>query len=172
MTLNLCRIFVSLFVLTLFTSLASHASIAVGDLPFNDVGKTLARQDIKISDYKGKVVIVSFWASWCSPCMKELPILTGIQKTAGADNLQVISINYKEGNKPFKKLSKLLEDSEIIITNDKYGKIGKEFGVEGIPFMMIIGADGRVKNIHIGYGEGMLPKLVAEINQALLDVQA
>ena len=80
------RILVSLFCLFM-SSIAHSAPYQVGDTPFDLVGKTSTGKEIKVSDYKSKVVIVSFWASWCGPCKKELPILAGIQKSATPENL-------------------------------------------------------------------------------------
>jgi thiol-disulfide isomerase/thioredoxin len=145
------------------------AKIDVGDTPFDNVGKTFDKSEISVSQFKGKVVILTFWATWCPPCMKELPILNTIQKKVGTEDLQVISVNYKESRKTFQQVAKVFENNKIIITHDKRGYIGKQYGVKGIPHMLIIGHDGRVKAIHIGYDEAKLPALVEEIVHAIAE---
>lgn len=158
------KILVSLFCL-LMSSIALSDPYKAGDTPFDLVGKTSAGQEIKVSDYKGKVVIVSFWASWCGPCKKELPILARIQKSATPENLQVISINIDEDRRLFKKLEKALALGDMILVSDPKKRVGKKYGVEGIPHMVIINAEGKVASVHIGYSEEMLPALVDEINE-------
>src|SRR3569832_2747174 len=56
------------------------------------LGVTQAGADAKVSDYAGKIVVVSFWATWCAPCRKELPILEGLQQQ-GKGSIQVIAVN-------------------------------------------------------------------------------
>ena len=146
-------------------NLALSAS-KIGDTPYDEVGKTNAGEEIKISDHKGKVVIVTFWATWCGPCMKELPVLSAIQKSAGTDNLQVIAVNYKESRRHFKKIADALADSPMKVTSDVKGRIGRKFDVKGIPHMLIINRQGKIASVHIGYGEDSLPNLIDEINDA------
>lgn len=137
----------------------------VGDIPFDAVGETHSGEEIKISSYKDKVVIVSFWATWCGACMKELPVLSAIQKKAGTDELQVIAVNYRESRRQFGKIADALADNPMVITSDARGGIGKKFGVKGIPHMLIIDRQGKVADVHVGYGEDSLPNLVEEINE-------
>lgn len=154
----------------LFLALAFSASVfaepyKVGDIPFDEVGKSLDGDEIKVSDYKGKVVIVSFWASWCGPCRKELPVLGGIQKSATPEKLQVISINIDEDRAIFKKIAAAISGTQMKLVYDGKKRIGRKYGVEGIPHMVIIDKDGKVASVHVGYGESQLPALIDEINE-------
>ncbi len=153
----------------LFLSLSSFYVVAkpyeVGNIPFDLIGKDIDGSEIRISDFKGKVVIVSFWASWCGPCRKELPVLSGIQKNATTEKLQVISINIDENRKVFKKITEILTGTQMKLVSDAQHRIGKKYGVQGIPHMVIINADGKVAAVHIGYGESQLPELINQINE-------
>jgi len=155
---------ISLVVLLLISSSLLAEPYKVGDVPFDVVGKTLDGTEVKVSDYKGKVVIVSFWASWCAPCRQELPVLSGIQKSATAKKLQVLSINIDEDRKLFKKLTEALSLGEMIMVSDAKHRVKRKYGVEGIPHMVIIDAEGKVASVHVGYGESSLPGLIDEIN--------
>jgi thiol-disulfide isomerase/thioredoxin len=142
-------------------------ALPVGTVPEDELGKDLDGNKIRISDYHGKVVIVSFWASWCGPCKKELPVLAGVVKRVGPDHLQVLAINYRDQNEPFKYVVKVLKDYPITFLRDANSKTAKKFDVQGIPRMIIIGRDGKVAADHTGYGEEMIPELIDQLNALL-----
>src|SRR5579859_4935877 len=68
------------YALLAFPAYAKHP-LQVGDVPPESLGRASSGGgNVRLSDYRGKIVIISFWASWCSPCRKELPVLASIQK--------------------------------------------------------------------------------------------
>jgi len=144
-------------------------ALEVGSVPHDELGKDLAGNKIRVSDYRGKVVIVSFWASWCGPCRKELPVLAGIVKRVGPDHLQVIAINYQDESKPFKYVVDVLKDYPITILRDAKGTAASRYEVHGIPRMVVIGRDGKVAADHTGYAESEIPVLVKELNALLAE---
>jgi thiol-disulfide isomerase/thioredoxin len=90
--------------LCLIASVATAAApprVQPGDVPFEPVGLDDAGREIRISEHKGKIVIVTFWASWCGPCLKELTILDDLQRKAGHDRIEVIAINYRHRSRTF-----------------------------------------------------------------------
>jgi len=129
------------------------------------LGTTVSGQPAKASDYAGKVVVISFWASWCGPCRKELPVLEGLQQ-AGKGGIQVIAVNI-ESHQVFQKAAKVLGELHMMLANDHDNRSQDAYGVRGIPQMVIIGKDGRILDIHRGYGEKSLDGILDQINQAL-----
>jgi thiol-disulfide isomerase/thioredoxin len=144
-----------------------HRGLAVGAVPFDELGKDIDGKDVTISEHHGKVVIVSFWASWCGPCRKELPVLANVAKKVGADHLKVISINYRDDQKAFRIVADALKTLPITILRDSNGKAARKFDVQGIPRMIIIDRDGKVAADHTGYGEGSVAEIVDELNRVL-----
>jgi len=151
--------------------LAGHAvakeKLQVGDVPPDVLGKATSGERVKLSDYHGRIVIVSFWASWCAPCRKELPVLANIQKQVSRDHLMVFAVNWKQDRSLYRQIVKTLKDVDLTIISDESGYVGSRYGVDAIPHMFIIGRDGRIAAIHLGYGEDEIPALVAEINGLL-----
>ncbi len=157
--------------LGLWLCFTTHAAIAPGEMPPDALGTTQQGQVITVSSLHGKVVVISFWATWCGYCMKEMPVLASLQDLATQRRLplQVVSIDYKESRQTFVRASRALRPKlpNLLITWDRDGDMGKPYGVKGIPVMVMLHRDGSVAHVHIGYGEDMLDTLVAEINALL-----
>jgi thiol-disulfide isomerase/thioredoxin len=144
-----------------------YPTLAVGSVPFDELGKDIDGNKVTISEHHGKVVIVSFWASWCGPCRKELPILANVAKKVGPEHLKVISINFKDEQRNFRIVADALKTLPITILRDANGKASRRFDVRGIPRLIIIDRDGKVAADHTGYGEGSVQAIVDELNRVL-----
>jgi thiol-disulfide isomerase/thioredoxin len=154
------------WIILVFASDPCFAGAQVGEAaPDVILGTTLFGKPAKASDYPGKVVVISFWASWCSPCRKELPILEGLQ-VEGKGSIEVVAVNI-ERRDVFQKAAKVLGDLHLTLANDRDDRSQHAYGVKAIPQMVIIGKDGRILDIHKGYGEHSLDGIVDEINRAL-----
>jgi len=145
---------------------AEPEKVKVGDIAPDVVGKTIDGDVVKVSQYAGKVVVVSFWATWCSYCLKELPILENLQISSGGPQIQVLAVNTEEID-VFKHIKRGLKNAKMGVIYDPKNVAQKAYGVKGIPHMVIIGRDGRVLQIYRGYGESMLDSIVSDINVAL-----
>lgn len=149
------------------TSGAKDKKLHVGDMPPDSLGRTVTGDPVKLSTYRGKVVIVAFFASWCAPCRKELPILASVQTQATHAQMAVFEVDWKESPAQYTMIAKKLKDFDFTFVRDSYGSYGDLYDVDAIPHMVIIGRDGRVAAIHVGYGESEIPTLVKEINTLL-----
>lgn len=164
---------VCLFLLLALTSTTLLAKpLQPGATPPDNLGTTLAGQHVSASALRGKVVVISFWATWCRYCMKELPVLGGLQATAEQRGLplQVVEINYEEDHRTFVRASHLLMPKlpGLLLTWDRTGALAKSFGLGGaLPAMIMLHRDGTVADVEVGYDESMLDSLVAEINKLM-----
>jgi thiol-disulfide isomerase/thioredoxin len=102
----------------------------VGDMVPDDLGRDAAGNRVHLSDYRGKLVIVSFWPSWCGPCRKELPVLAAIQKKGTRDKIAIFAVNWREGADQFRQIRRALKDFDLTLVSDESGRFGRQYGVD------------------------------------------
>ncbi len=136
-----------------------------GSVPPAALGFTRAGDEIDTTRFAGRVMVVTFWASWCGPCRAELAMLERLQQVA-KERVKVVAVNIEE-REVFRSVSRELNSFTITLTNDPRQVFAGAYGVKGIPHMVIIGKDGKVISVHRGYSEEALDGLLAEINAAL-----
>jgi thiol-disulfide isomerase/thioredoxin len=140
-----------------------------GDTPPNSLGKESRSGDALLVDgHRGKVLVVSFWASWCGPCLQELPILEGLQQQVSPARLRVVAINYQEDIQLYLQHLKKMQGMKMSLVHDRDGRLADAFGVESLPHLFMIDHLGRVAHVHQGYSPKALPDIVDEINALLL----
>jgi thiol-disulfide isomerase/thioredoxin len=154
-------------VLALLAATGHAAAPGPGDVPPPDIGHNLSGDEILLPHYAGKAVIVTFWATWCAYCLKELPILENVQNKAGPDQIAVIAVN-TEKPEVFRRAARIMRTSmHLELVSDASGDAQTAYGVHGIPHMVIVGRDGRILRVYRGYSEEKLDDIVADINKAL-----
>jgi len=112
-------------------------------------------------------MVVTFWASWCGYCRKELPMLAGLQDAAGKDRLEVVAVNFQDDRDVYRGLLRKLKDIQLTMTHDATGRIGDAYGVKGIPHLLVIGKNGKVAFKASGYGEESLQEILDAVNGEL-----
>jgi thiol-disulfide isomerase/thioredoxin len=111
---------------------------------------TYATDDLKIENYRGKVVYIDFWASWCAPCKESFPWLNEVQKKYQAQGLVVIGVNVDREKAKADEFLKTTPAQFPIVYNPD-GSMPKKFGVQGMPYAVIIDKTGKTIHTHIGF---------------------
>lgn len=142
-----------------------------GTMPPSLLGKDRDGRVVDLGAMHGKVVIVTFWASWCGYCLKELPVLNALQTSVGGDWLRIIAVNVQDDNPAYRAMTRQMHDYKLTLTRDRSGRIAKDYGVNAYPNLWLIDRQGRVWGHHVGYGEDSLEMIVGEI-QSLLRAEA
>ncbi|WP_368563687.1 TlpA family protein disulfide reductase [Pseudoxanthomonas sp. UTMC 1351] len=136
----------------------------VGDTPPPLLVNDSKGNPVDLAQYRGKVVIVTFWASWCGPCRKELPVLAHFQRVIGRDALEVIAINFQESKSDFNAIVRRNRGKiDLTYVFDGKGSLSDQYQVNAVPNMFIIDRQGQVAHVHVGYSESALPTIIDEI---------
>jgi thiol-disulfide isomerase/thioredoxin len=112
-----------------------------------DFSYTLADGTHKLSDLRGKLVIVNFWASWCLPCVEEMPTLDAARRTN--PDLVILAVNRNESTEAISAFAPKVGVSFPLIT-DRDGAIGERYGVVNLPTTFFINRDGTIAVRHVG----------------------
>jgi thiol-disulfide isomerase/thioredoxin len=144
---------------------ADEPQPGAGEVAPQPLGVTRGGDAVEAAQFKGKVLVVTFWASWCAPCLRELPMLEGLQRTV-PDRLQVVAVNIEERDQ-FRRVYAKLPALTLKVSHDANKGAANAYGVKGIPHMLIVGRDGVIVRKHVGYGEDSLDHIVQDVNLAL-----
>ncbi|CAN5272646.1 TlpA disulfide reductase family protein [soil metagenome] len=119
-----------------------------------------------IAEWRDVPLIVNFWATWCAPCRREIPLLIALQDTHAPGTLQVIGVAIDEVEAVQRFAAETGIDYPVLVGEQAALDAAEAFGLAftGLPFTAFIRADGRVQKVHLGELEaGELTSLVAEI---------
>jgi peroxiredoxin len=109
----------------------------------------LTGQMLNLSAYRGKIVLLDFWATWCGPCLEEIPHFVELQNKYGDRGLQVIGISMDDGPAPVRDFYQRFHmNYPVAMGNAKTGELYG--GVLGLPIAFLIDRDGRIEAKHIG----------------------
>lgn len=121
---------------------------------------------VSLSDLRGKVVLVDFWASWCAPCRQSFPALTELQELFRARGLEVVAINVDQQRRD---ADAFLADRPrtMTIVFDPAGNAPRAFDVQGMPASFLLARDGTIRFAHEGFSDKVLDAYRREISQLL-----
>jgi len=135
--------------------------------------KSLDGKTVDLTAMKGKVIVLDFWATWCGPCRKGLPLLQEFAESMkGNDKVVIYPVNVWEqskGDELNKKVEEFWTKQKFTMTtllDPEAALIGK-YGFQGIPAFVIVGPDGKLAATHLGYDPKLVETLKAEVQKAL-----
>ena len=110
------------------------------NITFLDANKKI----VKLSDYKGNLILLNFWATWCAPCKEEMPSLDALKINPELDNIKIFPINigkdnFKKSDQFFKELN--IKNLDIYFDNPK--TLAKNFGLRGVPTTILFNKDNK-----------------------------
>ena len=100
----------------------------------------------RLADLRGKVVLINFWASWCPPCLVEMPALQQLTAIYGPEKLVVLAVNFKESSVVVRRYVQR-SDLQLPVLLDPQGLMARQWGVTVFPTTVLVASDGRVKRV-------------------------
>ena len=127
-----------------------------------------AGKPLSLAQYKGQVVMLNFWASWCVPCKQEMPLLETIQKTYGKRGFTLIGVNVEPDSKAANAVLEKIPVSFPVVY-DTESKVSKAYDVSGMPSSVFIDRKGQVRMLHRGYKPGDENEYMNEIRALVME---
>ena len=142
-----------IFCFSIFSSISqTDEDIPLNNIAINEIPKPISSiifedfsgNKVNLKDYKGKLVLINFWATWCAPCKKEMPSLDALSQNDNFKNLQVFAVNMEAPNADkTKKFFSDLNIKKLEIFFDRNLNFVKEFKLRGVPTTVLINKEGR-----------------------------
>ena len=121
---------------------------------------------VRLSGLRGKVVLINFWATWCTACQAEMPAIEQVWDRYRGRGLEVVAVDFREGNKAAMQRFLKQVGAKFTAALDPDGKIADAYGVTfGLPTTVFLDRDGTVRVIHLGQ---MAPDFIDQQTLSLL----
>ena len=115
--------------------------------------KSLTGKNIKLSELRGNVVLLNFWASWCGPCRQEMPLLEKLHNKYKGLGFTVMGVNVEEDGSKAMAMAKK-DKLSFPVLFDTQSQVSKAYQVSAMPSTVIIDRDGKMRYLHQGYKPG------------------
>ncbi|MFO7916860.1 MAG: TlpA disulfide reductase family protein, partial [Anaerolineae bacterium] len=104
---------------------------------------------VSLSDFRGQVVMLNFWASWCGPCRIEIPHMIELYQEKRDQNFEIVAVNLRENPNRVEDFAQELKMPFPVLLDQK-GRVGAAYYVQGIPTSVFIDEEGVIRDVHVG----------------------
>lgn len=164
---NNIRRVISTFAVALLVAAGAHASRGlVGSEAPDFALKSQAGENLRLSEYRGQVVMLNFWATWCGPCRQEMPHLDDIYQRYHEAGFELLGINVDgEQRRAVEMAEQLRVTFPVLFDDDK--QVSRLYDIRAMPVTVLIDRDGRVRQVHHGYKSGYESRYLDEVRGLL-----
>jgi len=115
--------------------------------------KSESGENLRLSEFRGEVVMINFWASWCGPCRQEMPLLDELYSQYKPMGFTILGVNVEEDSS---KAKQMLDESPVNfpVLFDNQSEVSKLYNVVAMPSTVLVDRDGNIRYLHQGYKPG------------------
>jgi len=157
-------------VLGVLLGIMTASSLAASDLAGRQAPdfalKSASGENLRLSEYRGDVVMINFWATWCGPCRQEMPLLDDLYSRYRRVGFSLLGVNIDDDSRRAMQMVEELGVSFPVLF-DESKEISKLYQVEAMPVTVLVDREGTVRHVHHGYKPGYEEKYLTEIRSLL-----
>ncbi len=128
--------------------------------------KSSTGENLRLSEYRGDVVMINFWATWCGPCRQEMPLLDELYNRYQRVGFNLLGVNIDDDSrKAMQMIEELGVDFPVLFDSKK--EVSKLYNVEAMPVTVLVDRDGEVRYVHHGYKPGYEDKYLDQVRSLL-----
>jgi len=163
MNLNMINLRGCIFILLAALLLAGTVAAKEVSGPAPDFTlKSRGGENLKLSEFRGEVVMINFWASWCGPCRKEMPLLDQLYRRYHPMGFTILGVNVEEDSGDALRLLKEIPVTFPILF-DRDNKVSEAYELVAMPSTVMVDRDGNMRFVHLGYLPGYEREYEAQI---------
>ena len=145
---------------------ASASSSLTGQVAPDFALKSASGKNLRLSEYRGDVVMINFWATWCGPCRQEMPLLDDLYTRYERVGFRLLGVNIDDDARRAMQMVEELGVSFPVLF-DESKDVSRLYQVEAMPVTVLVDRTGTVRHVHHGYKPGYEQKYLTEIRSLL-----
>lgn len=152
--------------LAIFAGASLASSGLVGEPAPDFALKSASGENLRLSEYRGDVVMINFWATWCGPCRQEMPLLDALYDRYQRVGFRLLGVNIDDDRQQAMQMVEELDVSFPVLF-DAEKAVSKRYEVEAMPVTVLVDRSGTVRYVHHGYQPGYEQHYLDEIRELL-----
>ena len=128
--------------------------------------KSSTGENLRLSEYRGEVVMVNFWATWCGPCRQEMPLLDELYQRYQRVGFNLLGVNIDDDSRRAMQMIEELGVNFPVLFDDRK-EVSKLYEVDAMPVTVLIDREGNVRYVHHGYKPGYEDKYLDQVRSLL-----
>ena len=151
-------------------AIIAASGLAVADMTGREAPdfalKSSTGENLRLSEYRGEVVMVNFWATWCGPCRQEMPLLEELFSRYERVGFTLLGVNIDDDPRRAMQMAKELGVTFPVVFDDRK-EVSRLYDVNAMPVTVLVDKEGRVRHVHHGYKPGYEEKYLTQVRSLL-----